>query len=43
VQEVENLISELEKLQEELGKSLIDPPDAAGSIELFGVSHVESL
>jgi len=29
VQEVENLISELEKLQEELGKSLIDSHDDA--------------
>jgi len=36
LQEVENLISELEKLLEELGKSLTDPPDDAGEIVQLG-------
>ncbi len=36
LQEVENLISELEKLLEELGKSLIDPPDDAGEVVQLG-------
>lgn len=36
LQEVENLISELEKLLEKLGKSLIDPPDDAGEIVQLG-------